>query len=139
MDPTDGATMSGSQEMSDILNSYFSSVFTSENVVNRDSLILGKSPCGVSDIVCTPELVKEKLNGLKHGKAPGPDAVYPFILKSFADLLCVPLAIIFNKSLHEVWFQVIGSVQMCLLFSKKAFVLFQAITGPSVSQVLFVK
>ena len=43
--------MHGSQEMSDILNSYFSSVFTSENVVNRDSLILGNSPCIISDIV----------------------------------------------------------------------------------------
>ena len=101
VNPTNGATVSGSQGMSDILNSYFSSVFTSENVVDRDSLIIGSSPCSISDTVCTPELVKGKLNGLKHGKAPGPDAVYTFILKSFADLLCVPLAIIFNRSLHE--------------------------------------
>ena len=62
MNPTNGATVSGSQGMSDILNSYFSSVFTSENVVDRDSLIIGSSPCSISDIVCTPELVKGKLN-----------------------------------------------------------------------------
>ena len=101
VDPTNGVTVSDSQEMSDILNNYFSSVFTSENVVNRESLIVGNSSCSISDIVCTPDLVKKKLSGLKHGKAPGPDAIYPFILKSFADLLCVPLAIIFNKSFYE--------------------------------------
>ena len=101
LDSDTGTTISDSQEMSKVLNNYFSSVFTQENLDNFGDLVVGVSPGSIGDMFCTPDLVEMKLHNLKNGKAPGPDAVYPFILKSFADKLSVPLAVIFNKTLEE--------------------------------------
>ena len=37
----------------------------------------------------------------KHDKTPGPDGWHPFLLKSIADYIHVPLAMLFQKSLDE--------------------------------------
>ena len=49
----------------------------------------------------TEDKVKEKLLKLRADKAPGPDSVHPYILKTFADILCKPLANIYNLTLAE--------------------------------------
>ena len=49
----------------------------------------------------TPDIVKEKLLNLDlNDKSPGMDTLYPFFLKNLANALCVPLSIIYNKSLN---------------------------------------
>ena len=45
--------------------------------------------------------MREKLLGLDPTKAAGPDEIPPSMLKALADELCIPLAIIFRKSLNE--------------------------------------
>ena len=47
----------------------------------------------------TEEKVKKNSQKLRSDKAPGPDSVHPHILKTFADSLCKPLAIIYNSTL----------------------------------------
>ena len=55
----------------------------------------------------TPEIVKEKLANLNPNKSPGHDKWHPHFLRQLSEAICVPLAILFNKSLkegaHESW------------------------------------
>ena len=46
-------------------------------------------------------MVSEKMQGLNPGKSPGPDGWHPFPLKKLCDMIKVPLAILFQKSLRE--------------------------------------
>jgi len=45
--------------------------------------------------------VQTKLSALDPGKSPGPDNIYPLLLKSCAATLAHPLTILFNKSLSQ--------------------------------------
>ena len=51
-------------------------------------------------ITVTPAIVFDKLQSLKSNKSPGPDEWPSVILRNCAELLCVPLAMLFNKSLE---------------------------------------
>ena len=55
----------------------------------------------LSSITIDPSIVVEKLASLKTGKAPGPDGWPAEVFKQCADQLCVPLSILFNKSLES--------------------------------------
>ena len=46
-------------------------------------------------------MISDKTSVLKPDKAPGPDKIHAFTLRELSDNLCVPLYIIFNKSLAE--------------------------------------
>ena len=48
-------------------------------------------------IEITPVVVRNKL----HDKSPGHDQWHPYFLKELADCICIPLSILFNKSLKE--------------------------------------
>jgi hypothetical protein len=94
------------EEVCEVLNEYFSSVFTRENVncsetdfpVLRD-LFSGDRNDVLHDITINEELVLSKLNKLKLNKAPGVDGIVPLILVKAADIVCKPLSSIFNSSL----------------------------------------
>ena len=47
----------------------------------------------------TPDMVKKKIKELNPDKAPGPDGIHPKLLKELLDIVPIPLAIIFQKSL----------------------------------------
>ena len=55
----------------------------------------------------TPEIVWKKLIYLNPNKSPGPNKWHPHFLRELADVICIPLAILFNKSLkedvHKTW------------------------------------
>ena len=55
----------------------------------------------LSSITIDPSIVFEKLASLKTGKVPGPDGWPAEVFKQCADQLCVPLSILFNKSLES--------------------------------------
>ena len=73
-------------------------VFTSEDYFipppETDS-----SPSIIDTLVITPQLVSSKLNNLISGKAPGPDGWPTELLKSKAESICLPLSLLYNKSL----------------------------------------
>ena len=46
-------------------------------------------------------MVLKKLQDLNPGKTPGPDGWHPVLLKNLADLISLPLSILFQKSLNE--------------------------------------
>ena len=97
-----GAIKTDDESMVDILNSFFSSVFTREDLSDPPqprASFEGEVP--LTSIHITPEKVTEKLGKLRPGSAPGSDKIYPRILNTLKEELSIPLAIIFNKSLTE--------------------------------------
>jgi hypothetical protein len=57
--------------------------------------------CSMENIDISKEMVKNKLLKLKNGKACGPDRICSIVFKNFAESLCVPLSILFERSLKE--------------------------------------
>ena len=93
---TDDATMAG------MLNSFFSSVFTDEDLDHMptpETLYHGDTPLLDADI--TPEKVKKKIDAMRANAAPGPDKLCPRLLKGVSEHICTPLSTIFKKSLDE--------------------------------------
>ena len=84
----------------ELLNSYFSGVFTSKNLTLPGILDFNyEQPLSVVNV--TNEIVYNKLINLKSSKSVGPDGIHPKVLKETAAQLCAPLTIFFNRSLNE--------------------------------------
>ena len=96
---SNGATTSNNQEMAAILNSYFVTVFSKEDVTNIPTTAEMTYDACLSHSTFTKLEVQEALQSLKPGSAPGPDQISSKLLKDFNEILAIPLAIIFNKSL----------------------------------------
>ena len=98
-----GETIPPGQQTADTLNNFFASVFTEErdDVPTPDPMFTGPEEEKMKDIDISEDKVREKLLGLDPTKAAGPDEIPPSMLKALADELCIPLAIIFRKSLNE--------------------------------------
>ena len=92
--------VSDNQGMADILNDFFASVFEPEDIdmsgrtINRCHFSLDSISFSVGD-------VEKRLSSLNQYKTPGPDKVYPFLLKTFARFLAGPLSVIFQRSMDE--------------------------------------
>lgn len=82
-------------EKSNLFNRYFSSVFTHDD--DRQNAINNANNDGL--LVVTTRLVKSAIKKLGATSSPGQDEIHPIVLKSFADVLAIPLTMIFNKSL----------------------------------------
>ena len=52
-------------------------------------------------MLITPAMIVTKIKKLKDNKSPGIDGITPKLLKEIAEEISVPLAIMFNLSLHE--------------------------------------
>ncbi len=98
----DGSTASSNKEKAEVLNNFFSSVFTTENIQNMPELKgIADLKVKMTDLKVTSDQVKQRLVELKPNKATGPDGVSPRMLKELAGSLAKPLSIIMNKSLQE--------------------------------------
>ena len=87
-------------EMVQILNNFFSSVFTTEDMLNvPNETMPGNIEMG--NISCTLSEITKGLLKLNVNKSCGPDRLYPRILKELANEIAKPLQIIFNKTLWE--------------------------------------
>lgn len=98
-----GETATNDVDKADILNSYFSSVFTREDTNNVPHVSDAEYSEGItlSEVVVTPAAVKEKLLKLNVNKAHGPDGIPPRVLKELATELAEPLSLLFNKSIQN--------------------------------------
>ena len=95
-----GATASTDQEKAEVLNAYFSSVFTVEDCSNPfpDNPYTGPA---ISDLSIDAAAVRNKVLSLKPCSSPGPDGLHPRLLKETAFSLAGPLASMFRKSLDS--------------------------------------
>ena len=97
----DGTKASTAQEIAYTLNDFFVSVFTKENKTSipvPQNRRIGES---LVTILFTPDMVRQKLKNLNPGKSPGHDKWHPHFLRELANDICIPLSILFNKSLKE--------------------------------------
>ena len=97
-----GETVSDDSRMADILNKFFASVFTKENVTSMpvpEQVFHGDAPLKNAHIC--PECIVTKIKKLKPGSAPGPDKITAKILLELKEELAIPLCLIFIKSLKE--------------------------------------
>ena len=97
----DGTITENDNEKAQVLNTFFSSVFTEEDISEIPSLGKRYKNDPLGHLHITPAMVLKKLNKLKVNKSAGPDGIHPRVLKETAESICIPLAIIFNKSIHE--------------------------------------
>lgn len=86
--------------MAQLLNEYFGSVFTREdvNTVPRKEAETAEKLNGI-DI--WERNIIEKIENLKQDSAPGPDGICPKLLKETATIVALPLRLIFESSIRE--------------------------------------
>ena len=89
------------EEKANVLNDFFSSVFTEEDLSDIPIVNNLSNDMFLSDLIVTEEAVKQKLNKLNTAKAMGPDGIPGIILKELKCEISLPLSTIFNKSIEE--------------------------------------
>jgi hypothetical protein len=82
-----------------ILQDFFVSVFTKEQTAPPE--LENYTNVKMSDIEITREKVTKKLKALKTAKSPGPDKLHPKIFRNLAEILDLPLYILYKNSLSS--------------------------------------
>ena len=91
-------------QMAEILNEYFSSVFTTEDINSLPVPLTkfeGNKSEHLGQLFVTPEMIAKKIKKMKDNKSPGVDGIPPKLLKEIVDQIGTPLANLFNLSLEE--------------------------------------
>lgn len=88
-------------KMTNILNDFFASVFTSEDTTgNRPIPTNQANQLELENFIVYEADIQRKIEHLKINKTPGPDKISPRILKEAKNELLIPLASLFNKSVN---------------------------------------
>ena len=95
----DGQLVSSPDEMGEILADAFSSVFLSDDPVNPQNH--QRVDASMDVVLVTYDRVLAKLREVNASSSPGPDGIHCQVLKACAQVLALPLSIIFAKSLEE--------------------------------------
>ena len=97
---SDGTQVSEPQGMCQILNNFFSSVFTNEDITNAP-VATSLTQSTVESMTATEEIFKKKLSKIKSNAAPGPDGITAWLLPKLQDVLAKPICMIYNTSLSS--------------------------------------
>ena len=122
LDKDDGTKATEDDDKASILNKYFASVFTKENLNNLPDFNPNEISNGISinDLRVTPEAVSKKLSKLDPSKAQGPDKIPARVLKELSNELALPISALFNSSIEtgelpEDW----TSAEVIAIYKKK--------------------
>ena len=96
-----GEVVSESKEKADILNNYFSSVFTKENLGSVPGIPRHSNAQNIDNINITAEDIMKRLLKLDINKSAGPDNIHSKILREVAEPFSPVLESIYRKSLDE--------------------------------------
>ena len=79
--------------MAEVLNEYFSSVFTTEDIssvpVTKSE---GDKSYHLGQLFVSPEMIAKKIKKMKDNKSPGVDGIPPKLLKEIVEQISTPLA-----------------------------------------------
>ena len=90
--------------MADVLNEYFSSVFTTEDIRSLPVLFTkfdGNKSEHLGQLFVTPEMIANKIKKMNENKSPGVDGIPPKLRKEIVEQISTPLAKLFNLSIEE--------------------------------------
>ena len=90
--------------MAEVLNEYFSSVFTTEDISSLPvpfTKFEGNKSEHLGQLFVTPEIIAKKINKMKDNRPPGVDGIPTKLLKEIVEQISTPLAKLFNLSLEE--------------------------------------
>ena len=87
----EGAVVQGDKEKMDLLNEYFASVYTQENIENLPSFESKYDGPPFSKPYITVDTVRKQLLKLNVNKANGPDGLHPPVLRETAALISKPM------------------------------------------------
>ena len=99
-----GNIISDGFQMAEVLNEYFSSVFTTEDISSLPvpfTKFEGNKSEHLGQLFVTPEMIEQKIKKMKDNKSPGVDGIPPKLLKEIVEQISTPLAKLFNVSLEE--------------------------------------
>ena len=88
--------------MAEVLNEYFSSVFTTEDISSFPvpfTKFEGNKSEHLGQLFVTPGMIANKIKKMKDNKSPGVDGIPPKLLKEIVEQISTPLAKLFNLSL----------------------------------------
>ena len=90
--------VSEEKDMAELLNRFFSSVFTREDSNNISEPKEKVEKAGLSQVKITRAKVKSKIKKLRAGAAAGPDGIGPQLLKALVEQVAGPLAVICQQT-----------------------------------------
>ena len=91
-------------QMAEVLDEYFSSVFTTEDISSLPVPFIkfqGSKSENLGQLFVTPEMIANKIKKMKDNKSPGVDGIPPKLLKEIVEQISTPLTKLFNLSLEE--------------------------------------
>ena len=97
----DGSFTDNDNDVANLLNDYFCSVFTSEDLSTIPTLPPRNFKSTLSDIQLTPDDVLLQLQRLQPHKSAGPDQCHPCVLYNVRHSIITPITLIFDQSLKE--------------------------------------
>ena len=95
----DGNVVETEKDVADVLNDYFSSVFTREDLSSIPEVCSDDGQQQLRVLEFSVEDVRKQLKHLKPNKSPGPDQIHPRLLRECADQIARPLWILFRESI----------------------------------------
>ena len=99
-----GNIISDGFQMAEVLNEYFSSVFTTEDISSLPvpfTKFEGNKLEHLGQLFVTPVIIANKIKKIKDNKSPGVDVIPPKLLKEIVEQISTPLANFFNLTLEE--------------------------------------
>ena len=99
-----GNIISDGFQMAEVLNEYFSSVFTTEDISSLPvpfTKFEGNTSEHLGQLFVTPEMIAKKIKKMKDNKSSGVDGIPPKLVKEIVEQISTPLAKLFNLSLEE--------------------------------------
>ena len=99
-----GNIISEGFQMAEVLNEYFSSVFTTEDISSLPvpfTKFEGNKSEHLGQLFVTPVMIANKIKQMKDNKSPGVHGIPPKLLREIVEQISTPLAKLFNLSLEE--------------------------------------
>ncbi len=99
---TDGNIVNEDTEMANILNDFFASVFTDEDLGDiKPFAARHNDDTYLNNVHVTERDILQAINNINVNKTPGPDKISPLLLKEVKEDIGHPLLIIFTESLRQ--------------------------------------